>query len=766
MTHLELEPFIPIALWLPLAALTVGLLVWYAVASRHRVPRRRWWALMVLMTVAAVTPLAILLNPTWLQRIAPPGGKPLLTILVDRSISMGTPDGESGSTRLSEARVLAAEIAEQLADRYEVRLREFALTSSAISPEQLALLEADGQASDVAEVIRQALDEDRPQGQALLLLSDGIHNAGGGRRSLEQAVAKAKASAAPVYVKTLGKDIDLRDLDVRLQRSEELAFTGQEVSVVVTLDQKGPAAAKTHLVLKLDDKVLQERDVRLSPGSQTEEVFKVSQPANGVYRYTVEADALPDEIVDVNNSATMLLRVIDDPVGVLLLEGKPYWDTKFLIRTLAADPSINLKTVVRMAEGRLLQRTITSEPADSAEASATEASSGDDSEKEAPPVRRNEQWTVLADAGAILADPETLASSQIVILGRGAEVFLTDESVRQLDRWLREQDGALVCFRGQPQSQINERLGALMPVRWTAGRETRFRVKLSESGRDLRWIPTTAGRDDVLAGLPSLTTMTQTRRKPSAQMLAATTGSSAAEVPVIAHQQVGMGRVVVVEGAGMWRWDFLPPQYKEHDAIYGQLWQSLIHWLVAGVQLRPSQRLALSTDRVTFSTTEEASATLLLSQAQLAEEVPRIELTGGTLEEPRVCTAEPSGSSPSHFQVVFGTLPEGRYRARVVGAADDETSARTAFDVRDSLVERRDVRTRPNLMAHVATQSGGTVLEADAPAALAEQFEQHLAQTRPERIRRASAWDRWWILLAAMALWAASWSLRRRSGLV
>ncbi|NQT41563.1 MAG: hypothetical protein HQ581_29005, partial [Planctomycetes bacterium] len=103
MTHLELEPFIPIALWLPLAALTAGLLVWYAVASRHRVQRRRWWALMVLMTVAAVIPLAILLNPTWLQRIAPPGGKPLLTILVDRSISMGTPDGESGSTRLGQA---------------------------------------------------------------------------------------------------------------------------------------------------------------------------------------------------------------------------------------------------------------------------------------------------------------------------------------------------------------------------------------------------------------------------------------------------------------------------------------------------------------------------------------------------------------------------------------------------------------------------------------------------------------------------------------
>ena len=43
---------------------------------------------------------------------------------------------------------------------------------------------------------------------------------------------------------------------------------------------------------------------------------------------------------------------------MLLLEGKPYWDTKFLVRTLSADRSIELTSVVQMAEGRLLQRKI------------------------------------------------------------------------------------------------------------------------------------------------------------------------------------------------------------------------------------------------------------------------------------------------------------------------------------------------------------------------------------------------------------------------
>ena len=42
---------------------------------------------------------------------------------------------------------------------------------------------------------------------------------------------------------------------------------------------------------------------------------------------------LPGEVSAANNTASLLLRVVDQPVRVLLLEGKPYWDTKFLIRS-------------------------------------------------------------------------------------------------------------------------------------------------------------------------------------------------------------------------------------------------------------------------------------------------------------------------------------------------------------------------------------------------------------------------------------------------
>ena len=103
MTQIALEPYIPLALWVPLALAAAGLLAWYAASSRRRLARRRWWGVIALMSLAVAVPLVILLNPIWLERIPPPAGKPLLTVLVDHSASMDTRDAEGGNSRYEAA---------------------------------------------------------------------------------------------------------------------------------------------------------------------------------------------------------------------------------------------------------------------------------------------------------------------------------------------------------------------------------------------------------------------------------------------------------------------------------------------------------------------------------------------------------------------------------------------------------------------------------------------------------------------------------------
>jgi len=94
MQQLVFDPRIPLALWVALAV--AALIAWlgYAWMSRTRLPRpRRAWVL-ALMAATLTIPLAILLNPTWLEYLPPPAGKPRLTILVDTSASMATADAD------------------------------------------------------------------------------------------------------------------------------------------------------------------------------------------------------------------------------------------------------------------------------------------------------------------------------------------------------------------------------------------------------------------------------------------------------------------------------------------------------------------------------------------------------------------------------------------------------------------------------------------------------------------------------------------------
>jgi hypothetical protein len=574
MSRITVDPYIPLALWVPLALAAAGLLVAYAVASRRRLSGLRRRVILALMGVAVALPLAVLLNPTWMERVPPPPGKPLLTVLVDASASMDVADAGQGDSRFHEAARIAKAAAAGLKERYEVRLRAFAAESVPTTPQALDARHADGAATDLAAAVDQSMDEERPQGQSLLLLSDGIQNVGGSGR-LRETMARAKALAVPVYTKVLGGPAEVRDLEVELKRPQEIAFIRQRVPVTVILRQRGSLAARARLQLLLDGKEVEKRWASIVPNGSTEEVFHVVGKTAGLFRYEVRAEPLPGELSAANNTASLLLRVVDEPVRVLLLEGKPYWDTKFLIRSLAMDESVELTAVVQLAPGRLLERHIArpkKKPSPAPHAGPPSAN--------APTAA--DQWTIEKDAEKLLADPAALASYQIVILGRRAEVFLSDESLAVLRKWLDKEDGSLVCFRGPPSSEINQRLDDLLPVRWTPTSESRFRAQWTEAGQDLHWLP--AGEGDALAAMPSLAATARAEAKPYATtVLAASEAAAGQSAPVIAYRSagaLGSGRVVVVEGAGMWRWAFLPPEHQDRDELYGVFWRSLLRWLV------------------------------------------------------------------------------------------------------------------------------------------------------------------------------------------
>ncbi len=594
------------------------------------------------------------------------------------------------------------------------------------------------------------------------------------------------------------------DLAVELRSPQELTFVAQKVPIRAVLHSSGLAGQQASVSLVDEQEhVLGKKTATLNIGKPVEVQFEVERDRSGVFRYEVRADPLPGEVTTADNQATFMLRVIDEPIRVLLLEGKPYWDTKFLLRTLAADRSIELVSVVKLAESRFMERTLkrpVAEKSGTAKNAAAEDSvkpnpqaaaksaivrnGGDKAEVvlETPtasaaadaPAFRPQDWKILTDGSQLLADAKSLDTYQVVILGRDAEAYLNDEALAQLRRWLRESGGSLVCFRGSPTAQINQHLATLLPVRWEGTRESRFHMRLTEQGRDLRWLPTDDGAADAdpLLLMPTLATRAQPLEGHSVGETWAVGESDTGKFPVVSSRPFGVaGRVVVVEGAGMWRWALLPPKYAAHESIYGALWQSLIRWLVSNPGLLPTQKWKLSSDQVRFHTAEAATATLQIREAALSGTLPgalpAIELRKRG-EEKIVSSVRPAplGDEPGAYRAAFGRLPEGRYEARIAGSAASDSAARTLFDVNRNLDEMLKLDANPALMKRISAASGGVALESASAEELAAQLSEHLAHSRQEQIRTATAWDRWWVLAGVFGLWGCSWGLRRWSGLI
>lgn len=757
MAHLSFEPLIPGSLWLALAAAGAALLAWYALRRPEVMRRQRWAGVVTLMTVAIALVLLVLLNPTWVRPIPPPAGKPLVTVLVDATASMTTTDAAGGASRFASAAEMAKAISSRLRDRYEVQIRTFGSGLAPVDAAQLANMQPSGQSTDLATAIGNALGEGRPQGQALVLLSDGIHNMPGGVGPVFDAARVARAAAAPVYTRTFGRDVAGLDLALELATPQDLAFPRQKAPIVARVRYFGANSGQTKVMLIQDGKTIGQQALTLSGSGVAEARFWAGQDKVGLYPYEVKVEPLPGELTTANNSAPYLLRVVDKPIRLLLLEGKPYWDTKFLMRTLAAAPAIELDAIVRVADGRLVRRTLMR-----ADPNATTRPTGPATTQ--PGDEKVEKWEVLNKATEPLARLDALKTYQIVVLGRDAEAFLTDATIANLQQWVRRDGGALVCFRGAPTAAASDKLRRLLPVKWTPGRETHFQMRITDEGQKLHWL----AEQEMLRNLPPLARSEQVDpTQPLARILATASDSSGRENPVVIANRDGAGNVVVVEGAGMWRWAFLPPQSQQKEDAYAGLWNSMLRWLISGASLLPGQDMAIRTEAMTFGT-EENVVVMILTRTRTggdaAPVVPSVQLNGGGMN--RTEAATPIVDAPGSYRVSFGKLPEGRYTARIAGAKADDPASACVFDVRNASDEMLNLSANPQLMARVSAETGGAVLDDASAEEIARRFEGHLNQVRPPAVQRICAWDRWWILAAVLALWTVSWFARRSGGLV
>jgi uncharacterized membrane protein len=666
-----------------------------------------------------------------------------VAILVDASRSMGIQDA-GRQRRIDHARdLLTRQLLPALGPRFKVELLSFGET---VAPASAADLSASARRSDLAGAL--AAVHERYRGRAIagiVLISDG------GDTSGVAAQVAPSDTATPVYPIGIGSSAVGRDREVLGVTAAEAVLDDSRIDLTVSAVSHGNGAAPIELRLLENGRPIEVR--RAAPagdGTPVHAVFQVAPASGAATVYTVEIPEAAGELVPENNSRSVLVQPPARARRVLLVEGAPGFEHSFLKRALAADPHIEVDSVVRKGQNE--------QGSDTFYIQATRSRSD-------------------ALRSGFPANVDQLFAYDAVVLANVEPSQLTRPQLEAVRSFVAERGGGLLVLGAR--TFVTQRLTDT-PIEEVLPLDVNARgggvVAASVAGGLNRVGLTVAGESHPVMQLGA--TMDETRRKwddtpalaataplggprPGATVLAATNGPGGSPRALVAVQRFGEGRAMVFTGEAAWRWRMMLPS---SDRSYDRFWRQAVRWLAlpatdpvhvtlpAGAAPGDTLSLRVAARNGAFEAQRDATVSV------------RVTVPDGRLE--RVAAAPPAGASGgARFTASFRPEQPGVYRvtadATRGGTALGSNSA--ALLVGGADLEMTDPRLNLQVLRRVALATGGRVVGEDEIGALPRLLRARVPAAVLS-IRR-DLWHNAWSFTAIVLLLGAEWVLRRRWGL-
>ena len=568
----------------------------------------------------------------------------------------------------------------------------------------------------------------------IVLLSDGNDNASSLRS--EAVLQDLGARGIPVYTVPIGLP-DPDDVSIRGIVVQEVAFSGDRVPVRVQLESTGYEKRTARLAVLLDGRQVEQREVRLAGGLQFEEIdFKVDVYEPRAARITVTIEPFADEVSTANNRVERGIRVVNERVNVLYIEGNARWEFRYLSAILKRDPRVKV-TFIASAIG--------------------------------PEMARNSPEHIER----FPSDRDEAFQYDLVILGDVDAGFFSAEEFTLLEELVRDRGGSLLMLCGpmhSPASYVGTPVETMLPVRfdpdapWETVAESVYPV-LTPEGRasmvmtlendpeenDRIW-----SRVAPLDHLPPLL-----GPKPGATVLATLSdgGSQGQRYPLVAWQRYGTGKCLSVATDRLWRLRF-----KTGDKYHWRVWSQCLQFLTLSRLMGEHKRIRLETDRSIYPVGGQVRLSAHVLDDQFEPVVQPgfdVVVAAGDADGQRV-SLRPDRSSPGLYEGTFTPPGPGRYRLEA-SAENREVSNSTEFQVATVNDELADTATRLDHLRRIAELTGGACLgvrELPRLAALVND-EPVTITTRSER----PLWDNGLVAGLLVSLLGLEWILRRRHDL-
>ncbi len=752
-------------------------------------PRGRLLAAAVCKLLLWALLAAMLCDPLRVRQTARKDANEVV-LAVDASVRMQVPSELNGPPRAEQVKQALDTVRpwmEEVEKTFRLRLVEAGDRLRAVrEPGELRF---DSTSADLVRTVQSLRGSGTARSLAAVVLVTDGHAADAALA--EELAAQPGAAVFPVLARGAQQPVDLAITDLRVAQTPfedtpvTLSATVKALGWkergwrVVVLDEAGgiQAQAQSRASRDEDSATVRLRLTGVKPGVSFFRVRVADAEATDDELKGEGWRARGSELTLLNNERLVAVDRGAGPFRVLYVAGRPNWEHKFLRRALAADPEMQMPSLIRIAKR---------EPKFEWRGRAGESSNplfrGFGQQEE---VQRYDQPVLI---GLDTQDAEELrdgfpkaaeglfAEYRAIVLDDVEAAFFSVEQQRLMERFVSERGGSLLLLGGQESFREggyeHTMIGRMMPVyldrpsveapladgRWNLTREGWL-----ESWLRLR--TETPAEETRLERMPGFFAMNRAQSiKPGASLLA-TVADGEDSHPALVTQRFGSGRVTALLVADLWRWGM---RDEENRTDMEKFWRQLFRWAVVDV---PDRVDLLVADAREGDTRVKKLSVRARDRAfrPLDDAIVRLEVRVGD-GEPVVLHAEPSLQEAGLFETEFVNPAPGAFRVESVvelppqeGEPETLTKKAAGWTYDPVALATADLLPDTGWMARVAEKTGGQVLRLDDMKRLPELLSGLDVPVMDRRVE--PLWHGGAVFALLLALLLAEWILRRREGM-
>ena len=583
----------------------------------------------------------------------------------------------------------------------------------------------------------------------VVLLSDGQHNRGDPPVELARLFAQTQIPIYTVGVGMAERPEDIALLEVNAQ--ENVSLEGRVRGEIVLKDDMREGL-RFPLRIEHEGSVLWSTNMetraeglrRIQFDFSVKAVAEKMAARNPNLKYqslplklVAVAGRLADDKDPSNNRSDFRIAVGNKTPRVLLLDGRPRWEFRYLRNLFLRDSNWEINSLLAGAGGP---------------SAPFPRGPGMGQFPDSQEVLNRYDLIIFGDVSRNQFSPQEMNWFADYVVGRGGGMIFIDGRREHLSSFASTPIGLLMPVRFKQGNPVFEKVpmkfevpavhDLLSPMNLMGNPEQN--LQLWASLRGPHWVSEVVPRE----GSETLATLTYGPRK----------------FPAMVFQRIGSGKALYIGFDESWRWRF-----NVGDRYHQRFWNQVAKWVMEPPFQVRDNFVAMDTGRLRYETGERAQIRVRpLKEALRRVAKPEVSLV---LERDGVQVATvrltEDGGGGGVFRGETPALAAGEYEAHVQieGLLDSMIQAKTGFSVGPkSRMETAQLHCNVSLLKEMARESGGRYLPEEEIDSLVDMLAPLSKGIVMED--QIPLWNSYWWFVPIILLLGSEWFLRKRAGLI